>query len=250
MTGRSTPRAPGAARQLLPTQAILLAAGRGERLRPLTDRIPKPLVIVAGQPLIDHHLERLRRAGVRRCVINLAHLGTAIERHVGNGSRHGLEVRFSWEPPGALETGGGIVQALALLDDAPFLAVNGDVWSDFDYLALANCPRADAHLVLVPNPPHHPRGDFTLCGSALGNGLLPRLTFSGIALYRRALFDALTPGRRFPITPLLRAAAAAGRASGQLYRGQWHDIGTLARLAQARRALRARDMKQMDKSIF
>lgn len=175
---------PNAGRRLLPTQAILLAAGRGERLRPLTDRIPKPLVEVGGRPLIDHHLQRLCRAGVRRCVINVAHLGAAIERYVGDGSRHGLDVRYSREPPGALETGGGIRLALTLLDDAPFLAVNGDVWSDFDYLALADHLGGDAHLVLVPNPPYHPRGDFTLCGSLLGNALLPRLTFSGIAVYR------------------------------------------------------------------
>jgi MurNAc alpha-1-phosphate uridylyltransferase len=227
-------------RRLLPTQAILLAAGRGERLRPLTDRIPKPLVEVGGQPLIEHHLQRLRRAGVEVCVINVAHLSEAIERHVGNGSRYGLEVRYSHEPRGALETGGGVLRALELLADAPFLAVNGDTWSDFDYLALANRPAGNAHLVLVPNPPHHPCGDFTLCGSRLGNELLPRLTFSGIAVYRPDLFAALTPGTRFAIAPLLRAAASAGVLTGQLHRGRWHDIGTPMRLAAACHAARSK----------
>ncbi|MBM4227727.1 MAG: nucleotidyltransferase family protein [Gammaproteobacteria bacterium] len=219
----------------LPSQAIVLAAGRGERLRPLTDRIPKPMVEIEGRPLIDHHLSRLARAGVSLCVINVAHLGLQIEAHVGDGGRFGLEVRYSREPEGALETGGGIRQALGMLRPGPFLAVNADVLTDFDFTALRDVAGSLAHLVLVPNPPANPGGDFCLQPEGrVSNAPTPRLTFSGIACYEPALLAAAPAAGRFPLTPWLRAAAEQGRVSGQIFEGSWFDIGTPERLAVAR----------------
>ncbi|MGD9600499.1 MAG: N-acetylmuramate alpha-1-phosphate uridylyltransferase MurU [Gammaproteobacteria bacterium] len=221
----------------LPRQAIVLAAGRGERLRPLTDRLPKPLVPLRGHALIDYHLHRLRRAGIQHCVINIAHLAQLIVQHVGNGSRYGLRVTYSPEPPGALETGGGILHALSLLHDAPFLAVNADIYCEFDFLALAHRPASPAHLVLIDNPRHHPRGDFTLCGYRVGNEASPRLTFSGIGVYSTALFENAPNARRFPLAPLLRVAAARGDVTGEHFKGRWFDLGTTTRLAHATAAL-------------
>lgn len=220
----------------LPTQAIVLAAGRGERLRPLTDRVPKPLVTVGGQPLLDHHLHRLRRAGVTHCVINLAHLGSLIEAHVGNGSRYGLTVSYSREPAGALETGGGIKHALALFKPRPFIAVNADVYCDFDFGSFLYRPCSAAHLVMVNNPRHHPHGDFTLQGNRIGNGSLPRYTFSGIAVYDPTLFATTPVFERVPLAPILRRAATTGLVTGQVYRGRWFDIGSAARLSAAQSA--------------
>ena len=217
------------------TQAIILAAGRGERLRPLTDRLPKPLLSVGGITLIDHHLHALRRAGFHDCVINVAHLGPLIEAHVGNGLRYGLNIRFSPEPAGALETGGGIRQALPLLTPAPFLAVNADIYTDFNFQNLTLAPPSLAHLILVKNPAHNRLGDFTLCGDQIGNDAVARFTFSGIALYTAELFNLAPSTARFPLAPLLREAANLGRVTGALHTGRWFDIGTSARLEQARR---------------
>jgi len=219
----------------LPSQAIVLAAGRGERLRPLTDRIPKPMVEIEERPLIDHHLSRLARAGVSLCVINVAHLGAQIEAHVGDGRRFGLEVLYSREPEGALETGGGIRQAMGFLRPGPFLALNADVLTDFDFTALQEAADSLAHLVLVPNPPANPGGDFCLQrDGGVSNAPAPRLTFSGIARYAPALLDAAPAAGRFPLTPWLRAAAEQGRVSGQAFEGSWFDIGTPERLEVAR----------------
>lgn len=219
----------------LPSQAIVLAAGRGERLRPITDSLPKPLVEVGGRPLLDYHLWRLARAGITRCVVNLAHLGMQIETHVGNGHRFGLEVLYSREPEGALETGGGIRQAMGLLQPGPFLAVNADVLTDFDFAALRYVPDSLAHLVLVPNPQANPGGDFCLgADGRVSNAPAPRLTFSGIARYEAGLLAAAPTTGRFPLTPWLRAAAEQGRVSGQLFEGGWFDIGTPERLDVAR----------------
>lgn len=215
----------------------MLAAGRGERLRPLTDRLPKPLVRLCGHPLIDYHLHRLRRAGVTRCVINTAHLGHLIEAHVGDGTRFGLTVSYSREPPGALETGGGIRYALPLLEAGPFIAVNADVYCEFDFRALTPSPAALAHLVLVTNPAQHRRGDFSLEGARVGNALTPRHTFSGIAVYTPEFFATAPATARFPLAPMLREAARREALSGQLYRGRWFDIGTRTRLQEAARAL-------------
>jgi len=211
-------------------KAMVLAAGRGERLRPLTDHTPKPMLLVRGQPLIHWHLAALARAGVREVVINLAWLGEAIRAGVGSGERFGLKVQYSEEPPGALEAGGGIHQALPLLGDAPFLVVNGDTFTDIDFARLRIGERALAHLVLVPNPDHHPRGDFALQDGEVRDAATPRLTYAGIGIYRPELFARCQPGR-FPLLPLLQAAIAERRLTGERYDGRWVDVGSAQRLA-------------------
>lgn len=209
---------------------MLLAAGRGERMRPLTDRIPKPLLMVRGKPLIVHHLEKLAGIGVLQVVINLSWLGDQIRAALGDGSRFGVRIVYSEEDGGALETGGGIQRALPLLGAEPFLVANADVFTEFDFSTLAIAPQALAQLVLVPNPAHVPDGDFALIeGRVLESGA-PRLTYSGIGLFRPELFAACTPGK-FPLLPLLRRAIALDRLHGQLYTGVWSDVGTPGRLA-------------------
>jgi MurNAc alpha-1-phosphate uridylyltransferase len=211
---------------------MILAAGRGERMRPLTDRTPKPLLPVAGKPLIVWHLERLARAGFRDIVINHAHLGDQIEALLDDGSAWGLSIRYSEEPPGALETAGGIANALHLLGDAPFLVINGDIWCDLDLAALPALAAHDlAHLVLVPNPPHHPHGDFVLNKGRVCAEGLSRHTFAGIGLYRPALFAGIERGKPAKLAPLLRGAMVNSRVSGQLHSGRWEDVGTPERLA-------------------
>jgi MurNAc alpha-1-phosphate uridylyltransferase len=211
-------------------KAMVLAAGRGERLRPLTDQTPKPLLEVRGQPLIAWHLHSLARAGVREAVINLAWLGAQLRAALGSGERFGLRISYSEEPEGALEVGGGIFHALPLLGAAPFLVVNGDTYTDLDFTRLSIPPHSLAHLVLVPNPAHHPQGDFALRGAAVATAGEPRLTYSGIGVFRPGLFAACSPGR-FPLLPLLHAAIAAERLSGERFDGAWTDVGTAARLA-------------------
>lgn len=210
-------------------KAMILAAGRGERMRPLTDRTPKPLLRIGGQTLIEHHVHALVRAGISELVINHAHLGEQLVAALGDGSAHGATIHWSPEPDGALETGGGIFNALPLLDDAPFLAVNADIWTDLDFTGLPAQPDGLAHLVLVDNPEHHPDGDFFLDGSQVSANGPVRLTFSGIGVYRPELFAGSTPGS-FPLAPLLRTAMDAGQVSGQHYTGRWFDIGTPERL--------------------
>lgn len=213
-------------------QALILAAGRGERLRPLTDRRPKPLLEIGGVPLIDHHLHKLRRAGIRECVINTAHLGHLIERHVGNGTKYGLSVIYSREPPGALETGGGIRRAIRLMRAERFVTLNADVWTDFDPAWLVLERRtAPAHLVLVPNSPDHRDGDFGLDGAVVTNAPVARYTFAGIAVYSPSLFELAPAISRFPLAPLLRRAVAMRVVTGSVHRGTWFDIGTPQRLA-------------------
>jgi len=206
---------------------MILAAGRGERMRPLTDHTPKPLLPAGGKALIEYHIESLAQAGIGRLAINHAHLGAQIEARLGDGARWGVNIRYS--PEGAaLETGGGIYKALPLLDD-PFVVVNGDVWCDIDYTTLSIAAGDLADLVLVDNPAHHPEGDFALCDGRVRTEGGPRLTFSGIGLYRKALFDGCEPGR-FALAPLLRQAMAGGRVSGRRHAGRWMDIGTPERL--------------------
>lgn len=221
-------------------KAMILAAGRGERMRPLTDHTPKPLLDVGGKPLIVWHLEKLKAAGFDEIVINLAHLGEKIERALGNGDQQGVRIQYSWEPPGALETGGGIYQALPLLGDEPFLVVNGDVWMDMDYRHLRQIPRRLAHLVLINNPPHNPNGDFALTDGQVSSEGSPAFTFSGVGVYQSALFDACEPGR-FPLAPLLREAMANHDVSGELFEGDWRDIGTPERLQELNENLSSGD---------
>ena len=215
-------------------KAMILAAGRGERMRPLTDTCPKPLLPVGGKPLIAWHLERLAAAGFRDVIINHAHLGSLIERELGDGGAWGLSIRYSAEPPGALETAGGIAQAMSMLGTEPFLVINGDVFCDWNPVDLAMADGNLAHLVLVPNPTHHPEGDFTLDGSRVGDGgtAQPRFTFSGIGIYRSELFAGIATGTAAKLAPLLRGAMAKNRVSGELYSGRWIDVGTPQRLAE------------------
>lgn len=263
-------------------RAVILAAGLGARMRPLTDTTPKPLLPAGGQPLVAWHLQRLAAAGVRDVVINTSWLADRFPATLGDGARWGLRIAYSYEGDTPLETGGGLLHALPLLgDDDAFLAINGDIWTDVALAPLLRPPRGDAHLVLVDNPAHHAQGDFTLhadgrvddAGTALearrdaargdapdvdaqqgaGSRAARRLTFAGIGTYRRSLFDgwreavardptadaagAGSTPPRFRLPPLLRAAMARGRASGQHHRGAWTDVGTPARLAELDAAL-------------
>ena len=213
-------------------KAMILAAGRGERMRPLTDRTPKPLLPVAGKPLIVWHLERLARAGFKDIVINHAHLGDQIETLLGDGDAWGLEIRYSAEPAGALETAGGIAKALPLLGSKPFLVVNGDIFCDWDFgrAATVLAPEQLAHLVLVNNPPQHPAGDFTLVDGKVGAGGTARFTFSGIGIYRPELFANIARGQPAKLAPLLHEAIATGRIGGEYHGGRWVDVGTPERL--------------------
>ncbi|MGB5211367.1 MAG: nucleotidyltransferase family protein [Gammaproteobacteria bacterium] len=216
---------------------MILAAGRGERMRPLTDTVPKPLLPVAGKPLLEWHLQTLADAGFRQVVINVSWLAEAVIAAVGDGHRWGLEIHISNEGEPPLETGGGIFQALPRLGSGPFLVINGDVWSDVDLSALRMPEHSLAHLLMVPNPAHHPEGDFHLHHGRL-SAQPPgrRLTFSGIGLYRPALFAECRPGR-FALAPLLSNAMAEGRVSGQIHTGVWQDVGTVDRLRALRDSL-------------
>jgi N-acetyl-alpha-D-muramate 1-phosphate uridylyltransferase len=210
---------------------MLLAAGRGERLRPITDTLPKPLVEVAGKPLIVYHLEALARAGIRDVVINLSWLGEKIRAALGDGGRYGVRIAYSEEGPVPLETGGGIHRALPLLGPRPFLVVNADVWTDMDFRRVPTLAEGDeARLMLASNPPHHPQGDFGLQGDVVVEREADRYTYTGIGVYRPELFAGCVPGK-FPLLPLLKRAIAAGRLRGELYRGEWLDIGSPERLA-------------------
>ncbi|MCF8197418.1 MAG: nucleotidyltransferase family protein [Sulfuritalea sp.] len=232
-------------------KAMILAAGRGERMRPLTDQMPKPLLLVAGKPLIVWHLESLAESGLREVVINHAHLGAQIEATLGDGSRWGLSIRYSAEPEGALETAGGIANALPLLgSEDPFLVINGDIFCDWNFAKAATVLMSDdlAHLVLVPNPTHHPNGDFFLtanrvaaetdaeASSGANSGLN---TFCGIGIYRPQLFAGIERGRPAKLAPLLREAMTARRVSGELHSGRWVDVGTPQRLADLDARLRS-----------
>jgi len=218
-------------------KAMILAAGRGERMRPLTDHTPKPLLKVADKALIEYHIEGLVRAGFADIIINYAWLGEQFEQALGGGERYGAHLMYSPEGATALETGGGIFKALPLLGSAPFVVVNGDVWSDYPFTRLPRNMTTLAHLVLVPNPPQHPHGDFFFADGALRESGMAKFTFSGIGMYRAELFAGCRPGA-FPLAPLLRAAITQGRASGELYQGAWYDIGTPERMEQLDRKLR------------
>lgn len=225
-------------------RAMILAAGRGERMRPLTDHCPKPLLPAAGKPLIVYHLERLAAAGFRDIVINHAHLGDQLVAALGNGAHWGLSITWSPEPVGALETAGGIRQALTHLDDGndtPFLVINGDIYCDWS-IGPQTLARHDlAHLVLVNNPPQHPAGDFILRDGRVSDKSDEEatLTFAGIGFYRPSLFAGLIAGDGAKLAPLLRTAMAQGLVSGEHHPGRWEDVGTPERLAQLDAELRA-----------
>ena len=218
---------------------MVLAAGRGERMRPLTLERPKPLLEAGGRPLIVHHLDALARAGIRDVVVNVSWLGTQVVSALGDGSRHGVRIAYSDEGPEPLETGGGIFRALPLLGPAPFLVLNGDVWTDYPYAQLHDVLRpADlAHLVLVSNPLHNPKGDFVLREGRIVEEPGERLTFSGVGVYRPELFAGCRDGV-FKLAPLLREAARSGRVGGEVHAGDWLDIGTPERLAELDARLR------------
>lgn len=225
-------------------KALIFAAGLGERMRPLTDHTPKPLLVAGGKPLIVWHLEKLAAIGVSEVVINTSWLAEQFPATLGDGSQWGLRLAYSYEGPTPLETGGGMHHALPLLGDAPFIAVNGDIWADYDFAQLPREPVGDAHLVLVDNPAHNPSGDFAIdsagCIHSEGDA---RLTFSGIGVYRPELLmnwrdiigerngaDETPP--RFKLAPLLRASMGKGRISGEHHAGRWTDVGTPGRLAE------------------
>ena len=216
---------------------MILAAGRGERMRPLTDKLPKPLLKVGGVSLIERLIQALVGAGLKDILVNHAHLGQQIVETLGDGRRYAANIVYSHESEGELETGGGIFQALELLSD-PFLVVNGDILTDYPFNHLfgtlsARDPSMSglAHIVLVDNPPHHPQGDFHLMGNRVTVQGAGKLTFSGIGVYRKALFQNCRPGK-FPLAPVLRVAMDAGEITGEHYAGRWWDIGTPERLAQ------------------
>ncbi|MBL1259739.1 MAG: nucleotidyltransferase family protein [Thiotrichaceae bacterium] len=210
-------------------KAMILAAGRGERMRPLTDVTPKPLLTVGGDYLIAYHLRSLVAAGITEIVINHAWLGEQLEQVLGDGSQYGARIHYSAEGDVGLETAGGIKHALPLLGDMPFVVVNGDVWSDFSFTSLPKMPAGLAHLVLVDNPPFHPEGDFSLQQGQVQCDGEAKLTFSGVGVYRAELFESLAEGRS-PLAPLLRSAMMKGVVSGEYYRGGWVDVGTPERL--------------------
>ncbi|PIQ13609.1 MAG: mannose-1-phosphate guanylyltransferase [Hydrogenophilales bacterium CG_4_9_14_3_um_filter_59_35] len=213
-------------------KAMILAAGRGERMRPLTDVTPKPLLKAGGKPLIVWHIERLARAGFTELVVNHAHLGEKIEAVLGNGSRFGVSIRYSHEIE-ALETAGGIANAMPLLGPEPFLVVNGDIFCDYDFTALPReLGELSAWLVLVDNPDHHPDGDFALRNGKVLNGGEHKLTFSGIGIYRPELFAAIARGTKASLAPLLREQMTAGRVGGEHHCGLWLDVGTPQRLRE------------------
>jgi MurNAc alpha-1-phosphate uridylyltransferase len=230
--------------------ALIFAAGLGERMRPLTDHTPKPLLVVGGRPLIVWHLEKLAAAGVHYVVINTSHLAGQFPDTLGDGSRWGLRIRYAYEGSTPLETGGGMLNALPLLGSEPFIAVNGDIWCDADFAALPAEPDGLAHLLLVDNPVQHPQGDFMLDaqGRVHDDGE-PRMTFSGVGVYRHELLhdwrrvigdtaETQSTPPRFRLVPLLREAMATGAIGGSHHHGKWTDVGTPQRLAQLEVELR------------
>ncbi len=218
-------------------RAMVLAAGRGERLRPLTDDIPKSLVEVGGQSLLERHLDNMRSAGIKTVVINLGWLGDRIVDRVGSGSRYGLDVSYSQEGDNILETGGGIHKALPMLGTKPFLVVNADIYTDMPVPDVELEDEHLGHLVMVPTPDYRERGDFDIDAGLIRNGEVCAHTFSGVAIYRPEFFAGCEAGR-FPLAPMLREAADRGELSGSLYEGQWTDVGTPERLAALEASLK------------
>ncbi len=222
-------------------RAMILAAGEGKRMRPLTDHTPKPLLLVAKQPLITYHLKSFKMAGITEVVINLGYLGEKIENYLGNGTEYGVNIQYSYEDP-ILETGGGIKKALPLLGKNPFIAVSGDVLTDFDFRKLPKEPMGLAHLVLTDNPPHHLKGDYALINNYIVESGGPLLNFGGIGVYRPELFESCPEGR-YPLPLLFKQAIAQGQITGEHFSGLWHNIGTpeqLQTIALQKNILRGR----------
>lgn len=215
-------------------KAMILAAGRGERLRPHTDITPKPLIQVGQHRLIEYHLLNLARAGIKDVIINVSWLADQIRDALGDGRNYSIKISYSDEGEEALETAGGIINALPLLDTAPFIVINGDIWCDYDLTALASKQLdQEAHLVLVKNPEHNTGGDFAIGNGLISNNGKDMLTYSGIGLYSAELFAGTQPGKR-ALAPILRRKAEQNKISGEFYNGKWIDIGTIDRLAQLR----------------
>jgi N-acetyl-alpha-D-muramate 1-phosphate uridylyltransferase len=224
--------------------ALIFAAGLGERMRPLTNHTPKPLLDVAGKRLIEWHLQKLAAIDVRYVVINTSHLADQFPEALGDGSRWGMRIRYAYEGPTPLETGGGMLNALSLLGPEPFIAISADVWTDADFATLPVEPLGTGHLLMVDNPPHHPTGDFALDGQGLiqHNDSAAQLTYSGIGVFRRELLDdwrdvihddgAQQKPPRFKLRPLLERAITRRELSGSYYRGAWADVGTPQRLRE------------------
>ena len=222
-------------------KAMILAAGFGSRLRPLTETTPKPLLQVGGKPLLQHHLQRLASAGITDIVINISWLAEQIEGYFGDGSHFGVSIDWSREAQ-PLETGGGIANALPLLGSEPFLLINGDVWTDFPLHSISLDQDTDAHLVMVANPEHNPSGDFAVANSLVSYDAGLKYTFSGISLFRPQLFAGFKEGC-FPLRDVMRPAILAGRVTGSVYTGQWWDIGTVERLTQLNNKLNKAEPK-------
>lgn len=219
-------------------KAMILAAGRGERMRPLTDELPKPLLKAGAHCLIEYHLYQLAAAGFHEVVINVAWLGEKIIEHIGNGEKYGLQIHYSNEGDQALETAGGIFKALPLLGEQAFLVINGDVWTDYPYAELKDFQLSGlAHLVLVNSPGHNPQGDFAIKHNRVLNQGEQKFTFSGIGVYSKEFFAGMSPGKA-PLAPMLREAIERGQVTGEVYQGYWLDIGTPQRLQQLEELLR------------
>lgn len=213
-------------------KAMILAAGRGERLRPLTDSMPKPLLKIDDESLIEYHLNKLAQAGIKEVIINIAWLGEKIQQTLGHGEKYNLNIQYSDEGEQALETAGGIIKALPLLGDEPFLIINGDIFTDYDFKQLVNLKlNAEAHLVMVENPDHNTKGDFALSNGYLNNSGESLYTYSGIGIYRREFFEGYAEGMR-ALAPILKEKIAQQKISGELYNQAWTDVGTLERLQQ------------------
>jgi len=212
--------------------AIILAAGRGERLKPITNSLPKALCQVHGIPLIEHHVINLVGAGFEKIVINHAHLGGQIRNHLGDGAKYGVQISYSPEPPGGLETGGGIYNALPLIGSKHFAAINADIFTDYDYTKLQITLEKDVHLVLVKKPSYKSNGDFSLQQNGLVGNDTHEYTYTGIAIYHTSVFDTFKPGR-YSLTPILRHLVHNEKVTGEVYQGNWSDIGTIERLRDA-----------------
>jgi MurNAc alpha-1-phosphate uridylyltransferase len=215
---------------------MILAAGRGERMRPLTDDMPKPLLSVNGKPLIEYHIENLARVGIRDLVINLAWQGARLRSAIGDGARFGVRIQYSDESDGALETGGGICNALPLLGSEPFVVVSGDIWTAFPFESLALNPNDVAHFVVVPNPEFHSRGDFGLDGKRMTDSGV-KYTYANIGMFKPEFFAGRQP-QKFALAPLMFEWIRQGRVSGELFEGPWHNVGTPQQLRKLDETLR------------